>query len=102
MTAQLITQAEKDLLPYLDVEEMNSRFTLKERQLQEIADSMKSLNPKDVLIQQYENEARQAAEEAQKHRDSKLKQMHEEMERLKAERLRKEDEKKKKMAAQMA
>lgn len=38
LTEQMIAAAERDSLPYLEVEHINQRLTLREKQLQELAD----------------------------------------------------------------
>ena len=38
LTEQMIAAAEKDILPYLEVEHVNQRLELREKQLQELAD----------------------------------------------------------------
>ena len=58
LTSQLIDQAERRIEPYLNVEHTNSRLALREKQLQELNDAMRNLNPKDVLLEQYAEEVR--------------------------------------------
>ena len=38
LTEQMIAAAEKDILPYLEVEHINQRLELREKQLQELTD----------------------------------------------------------------
>ena len=38
LTEQMVAAAEKDVLPYLEVEHVNQRLELREKQLQELAD----------------------------------------------------------------
>ena len=38
LTEQMIAAAERDILPYLEVEHINQRLELREKQLQELAD----------------------------------------------------------------
>ena len=70
---------------------------LKEKQLRELAEAMRTLSPEEALGLQYEDQARKAAEEAARYNEETVARMREEMERAKAERLRREEERKRDM-----
>ena len=83
------------------MEGIHARLDLKERHLAEISDAMKSLNPKDVLLAEYEVEAKRAADDAETFRKTTLEKMRRELEEKKeAARLR-EEEKKRQLADQL-
>ena len=102
LTAQLISRAEKELAPQAEVDQMNARLQLKEKQLRELADAMRNLSPEEALALQYDEQARRAAEEARRYNEDIARKVHEEMEKAKAEKLRKEEEKKRNMEKQFA
>ena len=102
LTKQLVERAEKNLLPRLDIEETNARLTLKEKQLKDLAEAMRTLTPVEALSQQYEEDARKAEEEARRYRDDILKKMNQELELQKKNITDSEEEKKRKMAGQLA
>lgn len=97
LTEQLVLKAEKDLLPRLEIEETNARLLLREKQLKELADAMKTLTPVDELTQQYANDAQKAEEEAKRYREEMLKRMQEEMEEKKRKLAEEEEAKRRKM-----
>ena len=98
LTAQLAEQAEKDMLPKLEVEQTYQRLDMKTKQLNELADAMKTYSPSEEIVKKYAEEARLAALEAQKFRDEVLRKIEEEMARRKKLEKEKEEEKKKKLA----
>ena len=101
LTTQLVSQAEREVLPQQEIEDTNERLKLKEKQLREIAEAMRSYSPVDELKKKYELEAREAAAEAEKYLRGVMKKMQEELERRKAEQKKREEERKRKMQAQM-
>ena len=102
LTNELVNKAEKILLPRLDIEETNARLSLKEKQLKDLAEAMRTLNPVEALAHQYEEDAKKAEEEARRYREETLRKMNEELERQKREMTDKEEEKKRKMAEQLS
>ena len=90
LTTQLLTQAEKEVLPQQEIQDTNARLELKEKQLKEIAEAMRSYSPVEELRKKYELEAKQAKEEAEKYRRDVMKKMQEELERRKAEQKKRE------------
>ena len=98
MTEKLAEQAEKDIKPKVETEQTYKRLELKEKQLGELSDAMKTYSPSEELKKKYAEEARLAALEAQKFRDDILRRLQEELERKKREEKEKEEEKQRKMA----
>ena len=98
LTAQLAEQAEKDMLPKLEVEQTYQRLDMKTKQLNELSDAMKTYSPSEEIAKKYAEEARMAALEAQKFKDEVLRRIEEEMERLKKLEREREAEKKRKLA----
>lgn len=90
-------QAEKDIVPKMEITQTHQRLDLKEKQLQELSDAMQTYNPKDEIKKKYAEEARLAALEARKFRDEVLRKMQEEFERRKREEEQRDAEKKRKM-----
>lgn len=101
LTKQLVSQAEREVLPQQEIEDTNERLKLKEKQLKEIAEAMRNYSPVDELRKKYELEAKEAAAEAEKYRREVMKKMQDELERRKAEQKKREEERKRKMEAQM-
>jgi trichohyalin len=97
LTEELVLKAEKDLLPQLEIEEMNARLSLREKQLRELADAMKRLTPEEELQKQYEEDARKAEETAKNYQDDVVRRMREEMEEKRRKMLEEEEMKKRKM-----
>ena len=97
LTQRLISRAEQDVMPHIMISHANDRLALKEKQLQELAEAMRKLDPKSSVLDQYENDAKQAAEEARLHRERTLKEMQEkarlEKNKLAADRLVKDKKK---------
>ena len=90
-------QAEKDIEPKMEVQQTYQRLELKNKQLTELSDAMKTYSPSDELKKKYAEEARLAALEAKKFRDEILKRMDEEFERKKREEREREEERKRKL-----
>ena len=86
------------MLPKMEVEQTYQRLDMKTKQLNELADAMKTYSPSEEIAKKYAEEARLAALEAQKFRDEVLRKIEEEMARRKKIEKEKEDEKKRKLA----
>jgi uncharacterized coiled-coil DUF342 family protein len=71
LTTQLLAQAEKEVLPQQEISDTNERLNLKEKQLKEIAEAMRSFSPVDELKKKYAQEAKEAMDEAEKYRHVK-------------------------------
>jgi len=98
LTQQLVDQAEKDIVPRKEIEQTHQRLELKEKQLGELSDAMKTYSPSEEMKKKYAEEARLAALEAERFRNDVLRRMEEEFERKKREEKEREEEKKKKLA----
>jgi len=101
LTQQLIARAEKDIQPRIAIEHANARLAMKERQLGELSDAMRRLDPRDVLIEQYETAAAEAAREARIYRDETLREMQQQADREKQRMDQEGDERKRKMAQKL-
>ena len=101
LTEQLLSRTEKDLAPQLEVEGIHARLDLKERHLDEIAKTMRELSPEQALIDQYAEEAKRAAAEAEEYKRNTLERMRAELERKKEEARLRDEERKKKLADEL-
>ncbi|CAH1270801.1 Hypp4442 [Branchiostoma lanceolatum] len=102
-TSALLAEAEKDVLPSLQIDHAHARLELREKQLKELADAMKNLSPEQAaLIEEYAQDAEKAAEAARDFRETKMKELNQEMERIKEEKRRKEEDRKKKLREQVS
>ncbi|XP_030833415.1 uncharacterized protein LOC753555 [Strongylocentrotus purpuratus] len=101
-SAQKIEQAVKDCLHALEVKQAQARLSLKEKQLQELAEAMRDLSPEEALVQQYTELAEKAAADAQKFRETKVAQMQGELDSIKAEKKRRDDARRAKMEQEVA
>lgn len=101
LTEQLISQAEKEVTPQQDIEQTHARLKLKEKQLQELADAMKKYSPTEALHKRYLEDAKLAAEEAERYKNDVLRKMREDLERRMAEQKRLEEERRKKLLEQL-
>ena len=95
-----MSQAEKEVNQELDVKHTNARLSLRERQLQELADAMNIYNPEDSLRKEYEDQAKMAAEEAKKFREETMSKIQEELAKAKEERRHKDDDRRRKLETQ--
>ena len=86
------------MLPKLEVQQTYQRLDMKTKQLNELADAMKTYSPSEEITKKYAEEARMAALEAQKFKDEVLRRIEQEMERLKKLEKEKEEEKKRRLA----
>ena len=97
LTQRLLNRAEQDLASQLMVSHSSDRLALKERQLRDLADALKRLDPKNSAIEEFEREAAQAEAEAKAYREKALKEMQkqaaEDKERLRKQRESKDQEK---------
>ena len=97
LTQRLLQRAEQDLEPQLMIYHATERLALKERQLRELADAMKRLDPKSTVIEQYESDATAAETETKAYRAKTLAEMElateEEQERLRKKREKRDGEK---------
>ena len=89
LTQRLIERAEKDMAPQVLISHASDRLELKERQLRELAEAMRRLDPRNSAIEDFEREAAAAAAEAKAYREKTLKEMQQAAEEEK-ERFRKE------------
>ncbi|XP_078608959.1 uncharacterized protein LOC144880579 isoform X5 [Branchiostoma floridae x Branchiostoma japonicum] len=102
-TAALLAEAEKDVLPSLQIDHAHARLELREKQLKELADAMKNLSPEQAaLIEEYAQDAEKAAEAARDFRETKMKELNQQMEKIKEEKRRKEEERKRKLRDQVS
>merc|ERR1712156_962 len=84
-----------------EIKETNARLTLKDKQLQELAEAMKRYSPVDELKKKYAGDARKVREEMEKFKKDTLNKMQKELDRRKEEQRKREEERKQKMLAQM-
>ena len=54
LSKKLIEATEADLLPQIEVEQVNARLQLKGKQLNELADAMNTYTPGELLVKQYQ------------------------------------------------
>ena len=83
LTKQLVAQAERDVLPYVNVDQSEARLLMKERHLAELSDLMKQYSQKPQLVKQYEADAEEAREQARRFAEIARK-SREEFEKMKA------------------
>jgi uncharacterized protein YeaO (DUF488 family) len=93
----MLEKAEQDVSPQQEIKQTHDRLNLKEKQLQELADAMKTFSPSDELQKQYAEQAKLAAEEARKYKEDMYRKLQEELERRKEEQRLAEEERKRKM-----
>ncbi|XP_062603182.1 uncharacterized protein LOC134264959 [Saccostrea cucullata] len=96
-TAQLLERAEQDVSPQQEIKQTHDRLNLKEKQLHELADAMKTFSPAEELHKQYAEQAKMAADEAKKYKEDMYRKLQEELERRKEEQRLAEEERKRKM-----
>merc|ERR1712039_891295 len=99
LSARMGEKAEKDLLPEFEIKETNARLTLKDKQLQELAEAMKRCSPVDELKKKYAEDARKVREEMEKFKKDTLNKMQKELDKRKEEQRKREEERKQKMLA---
>ena len=58
LTTQMLTQAEQEVTPQQEINQTHQRLQMKEKQLQELADAMRSYSPTEELYKQYEEQVR--------------------------------------------
>lgn len=102
LTTQLLTQAETSIAPELEIRQNHARLDLREKQMTEMSEAMRTLSPSQELIKRYEEEARAAKREAAEYKVRVLKQLEDELARQKEERRRQEEERKRKLLSNLA
>ena len=96
-TVQLLERAEQEVSPQQVIQQTHQRLNLKEKQLQELADAMKTFSPTEELHKQYAEQAKLASEEARKYKEDMYRKLQEELARRKEEQRLAEEERKRKM-----
>lgn len=96
-TTQLLERAEQEVSPQQEIQQTHQRLNLKEKQLQELADAMKTFSPAEELNKQYAEQAKLASEEARKYKEDMYRKLQEELARRKEEQRLAEEERKRKM-----
>lgn len=91
-TEEMLVAADVDAIPSLEVKHAHQRLELRERQLNELAGSMKNLISKDDLIQQYAEQAEKATAAANDFRQRTMFDMAQKIEDIKNTRKAKDDE----------
>jgi len=91
-TERVLEAADKDTVPSLEVKHAHQRLELRERQLNELAGSMKDLLTKDDLVQQYEEQAANATRAADEFRQRTMFDMAQKIEEIKKARQQKNEE----------
>lgn len=86
-------RAEQEVSPQQEIQQTHQRLNLKEKQLQELADAMKTFSP----AEQYAEQAKLASEEARKYKEDMYRKLQEELARRKEEQRLAEEERKRKM-----
>lgn len=93
-TEDILQAAESDAIPSLEVKHAHQRLELRERQLNELAGSMKDLTSKEDLIQQYANQADHATKAAEEFRQRTMFDMANKIEEIKKQRQQKGEQQK--------
>lgn len=83
--------------PQQEIQQTHQRLNLKEKQLQELADAMKTFSPAEELNKQYAEQAKLTSEEARKYKEDMYRKLQEELARRKEEQQLAEEERKRKM-----
>ena len=96
-TERVLEEADKDPLPSLEVAHAHQRLELRERQLNELAGSMKDLLTKDDLVKQYQEQAEKATQAADEFRQKTLFDMAQKIEEIKKARAQKSEEQRRAM-----
>ena len=96
-TERVLEEADKDPLPSLEVAHAHQRLELRERQLNELAGSMKDLLTKDDLVKQYQEQAEKATQAADEFRQKTLFDMAQKIEEIKKARTQKSEEQRRAM-----
>lgn len=100
LTKQLVAQAERDILPFINVDQSEARLLMKERHLAELSDLMKKHSQKPELVKQYEADAEHAREQARRFAEIARK-SREEFERMKAKKRQLAEERKRALDAEI-
>ena len=85
-TATMLEEVEKRSIPSLEVTHAHKRLALREKQLNELAGSMKDLINKEELVKQYAEQAEKASEAAEEFRKRAMFDMANKIEQIKNER----------------
>lgn len=96
-TEQVLDQADKDAVPSLEVKHAHQRLELRERQLNELAGSMRDFLTKDDLVKQYTDQAEKATEAASEFRQRTMFDMAHKIEEIKRARQQKSEDQRRAM-----
>ena len=96
-TERILEDADKDAVPSLEVKHAHQRLELRERQLNELAGSMRDFLTKDDLIKQYTDQAEKATEAANEFRHRTMFDMAHKIEEIKKARQQKNEEQRRAM-----
>lgn len=96
-TEDVLATAESDAIPSLEVKHAHQRLELRERQLNELAGSMKDLTSKDDLVHQYAEQAAHATKAAEEFRQRTMFDMANKIEDIKKQRQQQGEEQRRAM-----
>ena len=100
-TQDLLEAVGKEVCSEMDVHHQGKLLSLRERQIGEIASTMEEVSPEQALIQSYKDEARRAAEEAERYRKEVIEARERRLRELKEEKRRREEERRKEREQQV-
>lgn len=91
-TKRILEEADKDAVPSLEVKHAHQRLELRERQLNELAGSMRDLLTKEDIVNQYAEQAEKATKAADDFRQRTMFDMAQKIEEVKRVRQQKSEE----------